>query len=102
MERSEIRDAAEETQPGLRFAPSGLRRYIDDGVVVFHLAPLAGRGGIASSDAIRVRGTIGESERVDGESERADRAPHPNPLRASFARLDPAKSGAREQTAILP
>jgi hypothetical protein len=26
----------------------------------------------------------------------AERAPHPNPLRASFARLDPAKSGARE------
>src|ERR1700690_2902079 len=31
----------------------------------------------------------------------ADRgAPHPNPLRASFARLDPAKSGAREHTVI--
>ena len=26
-----------------------------------------------------------------------ERAPHPDPLRASFARLDPAKSGAREK-----
>src|SRR3984957_20462879 len=28
------------------------------------------------------------------------RAPQPNPLRASFARLDPAKSGAREQAIV--
>src|SRR6266404_4422075 len=27
----------------------------------------------------------------------AERAPHPDPLRASFARLDPAKSGERER-----
>src|SRR5712664_3909499 len=52
-----------------------------------HLAPLAGRGRIAL--AIRVRGTIRESERVESP-------PHPDPLRASFARLDPA-SGAREK-----
>ena len=36
----------------------------------------------------RVRGTIRESEPVDTP-------PHPNPLRASFARLDPA-CGERE------
>jgi len=29
--------------------------------------------------------------------ELAVRAPHPNPLRASFARLDPVKNGEREQ-----
>jgi hypothetical protein len=38
---------------------------------------------------MRVKGTIGESERVESP-------PHPDPLRASFARLDPA-SGAREK-----
>src|SRR5258706_3588436 len=48
-----------------------------------HLAPLAGRG---RSRRLRVRGTLRESER--GES-----LPHPNPLRASFARLDPAQAG---------
>jgi hypothetical protein len=74
-----------------------------------HLAPLAGRGriasamptgranarpmtGSASSGAIRVRG----SHRAHLCSEFAEAAPHPNPLRASFARLDPAKSGERE------
>ena len=31
----------------------------------------------------------------------ADAAPHPNPLRASSARLDPAKSGEREQKPLL-
>jgi hypothetical protein len=36
-----------------------------------------------------VRGTIRESSY-------GERAPHPNPLRASFARLDPAKGGERE------
>jgi hypothetical protein len=49
-----------------------------------HLAPLAGRGRIASLDAIRVRGLSANSS-----LEFADRAPHPNPL--------PAKSGAREK-----
>jgi hypothetical protein len=38
---------------------------------------------------IRVRGTIREHESVETP-------PHPDPLRASFARLDPA-SGAREK-----
>src|SRR5689334_22842834 len=47
-----------------------------------HLAPLAGRGRIASQDAIRVSGTLRESEC-------AEAAPHPNPL--------PAKSGEREE-----
>jgi hypothetical protein len=36
----------------------------------FRLSPLAGRGRIASSDAIRVRGTIRESECVESP-------PHP-------------------------
>jgi hypothetical protein len=42
-----------------------------------HLAPLAGRGRIDL--AIRVRGTIRESELVES-------APHPDPLPASGAR----------------
>jgi hypothetical protein len=46
------------------------------------------RGEVGSPLAIRVRGTIRESEFVESP-------PHPNPLRESFARLDPA-SGARE------
>ena len=45
----------------------GLRSNPGEGVPVYQLAPML-----------------------------ADRAPRPNPLRASFARLDPAKSGARE------
>jgi hypothetical protein len=56
-----------------------------------YLSPFfTGRGRIVLT--IRVRGTIRESEYAVG-------APHPNPLRASFARLDPAKSGAREKEA---
>jgi hypothetical protein len=51
------------------------------------------RGEVAALFARRVRGTIRESEPVE-------RASHPDPLRASFARLDPAKSGAREKSAI--
>jgi hypothetical protein len=50
-----------------------------------HLAPLAGRGRIASTDAIRVRGY----RSIDGSRPRRE-APHPNPL--------PAKSGARGRT----
>src|SRR2546427_821424 len=41
----------------------------------------------------------GDSPRVLFATEYAEAAPHPNPLRASFARLDPAKSGERERTA---
>jgi hypothetical protein len=52
-----------------------------------YLAPLAGRGRIASSDAIRVRGTLRESELVE-------RAPHPNPL--------PVKNGERERRHSAP
>src|ERR1700690_931368 len=51
----------------------------------------------------RMRGEVGlRSNPGEGESphslssEFAEAAPHSNPLRASFARLDPAKSGARE------
>jgi len=43
-----------------------------------------------------VRGTIREHLC----SAFAEAAPHPNPLRASFARLDPAKSGEREKRSI--
>ncbi len=46
------------------------------------------------SDAIRVRGTF----REQFVTVLAARAPHPDPLRASFARLDPAKGGEREKT----
>jgi ATP-dependent DNA helicase UvrD/PcrA len=49
---------------------------------------LRGEVGLRVS-AIRVRGAIRESVPVE-------RAPHPNPLRASFARLDPVKNGERE------
>src|ERR1700722_8827195 len=48
-----------------------------------HLAPLAGRG---RSRSDRVRGTLREFESVE-------RAPHPDPPRVSFARLDPASGG---------
>jgi peptide/nickel transport system ATP-binding protein len=40
----------------------------------------------------------------EGDSPRtalSEAAPHPNPLRASFARLDPAKGGEREQKPLL-
>src|SRR6478609_514299 len=40
---------------------------------------------------VRVRG-----DRSIVRSQFAERAPHPNPLRASFARLDPVKDGERE------
>jgi hypothetical protein len=46
----------------------------------------------ASSGAIRVRG----APHLRRQNSRTE-APHPDPLRASFARLDPAKSGAREK-----
>ncbi|VIO80265.1 hypothetical protein CI1B_83460 [Bradyrhizobium ivorense] len=48
-----------------------------------HLAPLAGRGRIASSDAIRVRGSFRES----AVTAFAEAAPHPDPL--------PVKNGER-------
>jgi len=46
----------------------------------------------------RLRGEVGAQRRVRGairESGYAENPPHPNPLRASFARLDPAR-GERE------
>jgi peptide/nickel transport system ATP-binding protein len=49
---------------------------------------LRGEVGLRAS-AIRVRGAIREFDY-------AETAPHPNPLRASFARLDPVKNGERE------
>src|SRR3977135_4663391 len=55
-----------------------------------YLAPLAGRG--RSSSKARNPGEGGHGIRY--ASGFAERAPHPNPPRASFARLDPAKSGA--------
>src|SRR6185369_17507699 len=55
------------------------------------LAPLAGE--VGSPSAIRVRGPIRESNFVEA-------APHPNRQRASFGRLDPRKSGAREPPSL--
>jgi hypothetical protein len=55
-----------------------------------HLAPLRGEVGFYTQRKIRVKGIFRESKFVEA-------APHPSPLRASFARLDPAKSGAREK-----
>jgi DNA helicase II / ATP-dependent DNA helicase PcrA len=44
--------------------------------------------------AIRVRGALREAEPVDAP-------PHPNPLRASFARLDPVHGEREFFTAML-
>jgi hypothetical protein len=51
---------------------------------------LRGEVGFYAKRKIRVRGLSANSD--------VETAPHPSPLRASFARLDPAKSGAREHT----
>jgi len=51
---------------------------------------LRGEVGFYPKRKIRVRGLSANSD--------VETAPHPSPLRASFARLDPAKSGAREHT----
>src|SRR5260221_10527212 len=66
-----------------RRSATGLRDFSN-------LAPLAGGGRIASTDAIRVRGLSAHTS----SSEFAETAPHPNPL--------PAKSGAREQDEPMP
>jgi hypothetical protein len=54
----------------------------------------------------RLRGEVGAKRRVRGaihESEPVESPPHPNPLRASFARLDPARGERESQLrAILP
>jgi DNA helicase II / ATP-dependent DNA helicase PcrA len=50
------------------------------------------RGEVAALFARRVRGY-----RSLGEHRLAERAPHPSPLRASFACLDPVKNGEREK-----
>src|SRR5258708_22212562 len=63
--------------------------------VVSYLAPRAGRG---RSRRLRVRGTL----RALTSIEFAEAAPHPNPLRASFARLDPAKSGEKQVCHAAP
>jgi hypothetical protein len=54
-----------------------------------HLAPLAGRGRIASSDAIRVRGTLRESECVESP-------PHPKPSLRSGFDLSPQAGRGKE------
>src|SRR3954471_6641190 len=60
------------------------------------LAPLAGRGRIASAMRSIVRCDPGEGVQVYQPSAvLAVRAPHPDPLRASFARLDPVRTGGR-------
>jgi peptide/nickel transport system ATP-binding protein len=57
---------------------------------------------VASLTSPRARGEVGlQSNPGEGDSQRvapAEGAPHPDPLRASFARLDPA-SGEREKSA---
>ena len=59
--------------------------------MMFNLAPLAGRGRIAL--AIRVRGC-----RLLSRTQHSRlAAPHPDPLRASFARLGPASAFARRR-----
>src|SRR5439155_22359850 len=55
-------------------------------LVVSYLAPLAGRGRI-----LREAESPGEGYRSIVRSRFAEGAPHPDPLRASFARLDPAQ-----------
>jgi len=55
----------------------------------------------------RLRGEVGlRSNPGEGEPTAApvsaEGAPHPDPLRASFARLDPVKDGEREKTAAHP
>jgi hypothetical protein len=57
-----------------------------------NLAALAGREvALYAKRKVRVRGY-----RSIVGSQFAEGAPHPSPLRASFARLDPVKSGERE------
>src|SRR5712672_4257408 len=51
-----------------------------------------------SSPSPRARGE-GRDEGLYRRIRTRGETPHPNPLRASFACLDPAKSGAREQIA---
>jgi hypothetical protein len=53
---------------------------------------LRGEVGSYAKRKIRVRGY-----RPIVRSQLAERAPHPDPLRASFARLDPVKDGEREK-----
>src|SRR3954453_13974918 len=51
----------------------------------------------------RVRGEVGAHAPDEGNSRQtvlSEAAPHPDPLRASSARLDPVKDGAREQTGM--
>src|SRR5439155_984507 len=55
-------------------------------LVVSYLAPLAGRG-----RTLREAESPGEGYRSIVRSRFAEGAPHPDPLRASFARLDPAQ-----------
>src|SRR5690242_622756 len=61
--------------------------------------------GALSSASPRTRGEAGaRSAAGEGDSPRvalAEAAPHPDPLRASSARLDPVKDGEREQKPLL-
>src|SRR5258708_21124692 len=70
------------------------------------MSPRGGRrwGGELSSPRPALRGERSDRSCDPGEGRRRIRntrirgeAPHPNPLRASSARLAPAKSGAREK-----
>ncbi|MBR1125314.1 UvrD-helicase domain-containing protein [Bradyrhizobium lablabi] len=60
----------------------------------------------SNSTSPRLRGEVGlQSNPGEGDSPRiapAERAPHPDPLRASSARLDPVKDGGRERSAAAP
>ena len=48
-----------------------------------------------------IRCDPGEGVQVYRWSNNAERAPHPNPLRASFARLDPARAGRGSASSVL-
>src|SRR6185437_9807144 len=64
--------------------------------MMFNLAPLAGRGRIAL--AIRVRGY-----RLLSRTQHSRlAAPHPDPLRASFARLGPLRTGRGRRRQLSP
>jgi len=68
------------------------------------LAQAPSKPGAPPSTSPRLRGEVG-AQSAPGEGEptsqpvSAESAPHPDPLRASSARLDPVKDGEREKTA---
>src|SRR3981189_3498615 len=87
-------DATKQSRLPLRpmdcFATLAMTSVRHDRRVLLHLAPLAGRGRIYAQ---RKSGGAG----LSAHWVFVEAAPHPNPPRAGFARLDPAKCGAREQ-----